>query len=162
MSSDEKIVISFLFNRSGKESLTSSEINLSLSMELNWFTLQEAKQFLINVVKNKLLIKAGEYYKPSFEIADVKVPIGFRPSRIVFMESTLDKRNMSLIDEIVETIAKESDFKEEDIIKNINEIANKRNIFPIVASLIFAKEYDIDLSDFLKKVDEEMFKENEG
>jgi hypothetical protein len=160
MPSDEKIVISFLFNRSGKEKLTSSEIYLSLSMELNWFTLQEAKQFLKNVIKNQLLIKDGGYYKPNFKIADVNVPIGFQPAKIVFIEDNLDKRKVSLIDEIVGTIAKTSDFREEDIIKNINEIANKRNIFPIVASLIFAKEYDIDLSDFFMRAYEEIFKEN--
>lgn len=160
MPSDEKIVISFLFNRSGKEKLTSSEIYLSLSMELNWFTIQEAKQFLKNVIKNQLLIKDGKYYKPNFKITDVKIPIGFQPGKIVFIEDNLDKRKVSLIDEIVGTIAKASDFKEDDIIKNINEIANKRNIFPIVASLIFAKEYDIDLSDFFMRVDEELLKEN--
>ena len=46
MDSEKEIIISFLFKRSGKESLKFSDLYLALSMELNWFTPDDAKSFI--------------------------------------------------------------------------------------------------------------------
>ena len=55
MDSEWKIIIAFLFKRSGKEKLSLSEFYLSLSMDLKWFSPQQAKAFVNHAVEQKLL-----------------------------------------------------------------------------------------------------------
>ena len=46
MPSELEIVITFVYNRSGKSELSFSDLYLTLSMELNWFTPDDAKEFI--------------------------------------------------------------------------------------------------------------------
>jgi len=57
MDIEEKIIIAFLFKRSGKNKLKESEIYLPLSLELDWFSANEARQFVNLAVELKLLTK---------------------------------------------------------------------------------------------------------
>ena len=61
MASEVKIIIAFLFHRSGKTELTSSEIYLTLSMDLNWFSLSKAKDF-VNFALNEKFYKIIAWY----------------------------------------------------------------------------------------------------
>ena len=54
MESDAEIIIAFIFKRSGKQKLKLSEFYLPLSMQLNWFSPQEAKDFVKIAIKQKV------------------------------------------------------------------------------------------------------------
>ena len=43
MNNDYKIIIAFVYTRAGKKEMSFSEFYLSLSMDLKWFTLNNAK-----------------------------------------------------------------------------------------------------------------------
>ena len=51
MNSEAKIMIAFLFNRSGKNELKDSEIYLPLSMELGWLSAKESQEFIKYAIK---------------------------------------------------------------------------------------------------------------
>ena len=84
MDSEVKIIIAFLFKRSGKEELSLSELYLPLSMGFQWFTPKQAKDFVNHAVQQKLLSKKGDVLKPNFEYKKIVVPLGFRPSKESF------------------------------------------------------------------------------
>jgi len=67
MTSDAEIIITFLYKRSGKDELSFSDLYLNLSMELNWFTPDDAKAFVNTAIKQELLIKKGDLIKPNFD-----------------------------------------------------------------------------------------------
>ena len=46
MNSEAQKVIAFVFRRSGKKQIPYSDFYLTLSMELNWFTPDDARKFL--------------------------------------------------------------------------------------------------------------------
>ena len=160
MPSDQEIIITILFNRSGKKKLTSSEIYLTIEIELNWCTLKEAKKFFSQIIKNKLLEKDGDYYKPTFKYRDIEIPVGFKPSNVFFNNNSSNNQIIPLISEMIDIIGKESKSKKEHVIKDINKISNKINITNEVAAFLVAKEYNIDLSVFIKRVKKKIFMEN--
>ena len=84
MVSEEEIIITFLFKRSGKSKLSFSDLYLILSMDLNWFTPEDAKAFVNLALKQKLLTKKGDLIKPNFDYDKIIVPVGFTPSKQVF------------------------------------------------------------------------------
>ena len=96
MSSDADIIIAFLFKRSGKEELSFSDLYLNLSMELNWFTPDDAKNFVNTSIKQKLLLKKGDLIKPNFDFNKIVVPVGFKPSKSVFVEKEFEIVSYSL------------------------------------------------------------------
>jgi hypothetical protein len=86
MDSEVKIIISFIFKRSGKQKLSFSELYLDLSINLNWFTPEDAKKFVNEAMEKGFLIKEKDLIGPAFDIKKIQVPIGFYPSKTVFIE----------------------------------------------------------------------------
>ena len=65
MESESKIVLAFLFKRSGKNMLKESDIYLPLSLELGWFSSTQAQEFVKHALNEKLLIKKENHlYRP--------------------------------------------------------------------------------------------------
>ena len=56
MNKEHKIIISFVFNRSGKREMSFSEFYLTLSLDLKWFTPDNAKSFTLNSIEYKCFI----------------------------------------------------------------------------------------------------------
>ncbi|PNX48742.1 MAG: hypothetical protein BV459_01725, partial [Thermoplasmata archaeon M11B2D] len=76
MNSEAEIVIAFLFNRSGKTTLTEAELYLSLSMELGWLSTKEAQEFVKYALTQGLLVRKNEEMAPSFPIEKTTIPLG--------------------------------------------------------------------------------------
>ena len=79
MVSQAEKIITFVFNRSGKTELSFSEMYLTLSMELNWFTPDDAKKFVEKAIREGLFCKKNNQLSPSFDVSKVNVPVGYNP-----------------------------------------------------------------------------------
>jgi hypothetical protein len=77
MDSEAKIILAFLFNRSGKTLLSEAELYLPLSMELGWLSSKESQQFVKYVLKKELLVRKEGMLSPNFSLDDIKIPVGF-------------------------------------------------------------------------------------
>lgn len=156
MESDAEITIAFIFKRSGKQKLKPLEFYLPLSMQLNWFSPQEAKDFVKIAIKQKLLKEKEGSIEPTFDVNQVKIPVGFRPTKQFFeiKEKPDEKVEHSLLEEIVEAISRKTDLDKKTIIEKIKQIEQEKNITFEVAALLFGKEYDIVLEKFYEKIKE--------
>jgi hypothetical protein len=154
MSSDANIIIAFLFKRSGKEELSFSDLYLNLSMELNWFTPEDAKGFVNMAIKQKLLIKKGDLIKPNFNYNKIVVPVGFIPSKTVFKEKEIEIiKEDDLLEKIVQKIVEKTKLDEKHIIEKINDIANELNLAKEVATILFGKEHNMLFEDFYEQIE---------
>jgi len=149
MESDAEIIIAFIFKRSGKQKLKLSEFYLPLSMQLNWFSPQESKDFVKIAIKQKLLKEEEEIIEPTFDVNQVKIPVGFRPTKQVFEIKKKVVEEKDLRTKIIEEIRKKTNLDEKSI-----QIEQEKNITFEVASLLFGKEYDIVLEKFYEKIKE--------
>ena len=160
MGSDANIIIAFLYKRSGKEELSFSELYLILSMELNWFTPDDAKTFVNMAIKQKLLIKKGELIKPNFDFRKIVVPVGFVPSKTIFEEKEVEIiKKENLLEQIVKRIVEKSKLDENQVIEKINDIAKERNLTKEVAALLFGKEYDMQFEDLYDEIEKKIFED---
>lgn len=153
MDSEVKIIISFLFNRSGKKQMSFSEIYLSLSMDLNWFTPDDAKKILNYAIKNKFLNKKGNLIEPNIDLNKIIIPIGFSPSKkIQFNEE--DKyliNHEDLLKEIINRIAEKTNLTYEDINKKIEISSKEKNLYNEVAALLLLKNMKSFSRNYMKK-----------
>jgi len=158
MDSEAKIIIAFLFKRSGKNELKASELYLPLSMDLQWFSPNESKAFVNRALKQKLLTKKGERISPNFGYENIVIPTGFRPSKQSMekkKETIKEKQDVMRI--IIGRILEKTDLDEQGIIEKINTVGQQRHITKKVAAVLVGKEFDIYLDDFLKEIEKSIF-----
>jgi hypothetical protein len=161
MPSENEIIIAFLFKRSGKQKLSFSDLYLTLSMDLKWFSPEDAKAFINLSLKQKLLEKNGELINPNFDYDKIVVPVGFNPSKKVFDKKEIEKSyegEEDILNKIVKLIVEKTELNEQTIIEKIEEIGKEKNIDLEVAALLIGKEYDIPFQDIFEKIEENIFK----
>jgi len=160
MTSEVETIIAFLFKRSGKEELTPSDLYLPLSMDLQWFTPNQAKTFVNMALQQKLLIKKEGKLKPSFDYEKIVVPIGFRPSKKPIEEKEVKEEKLDAIKTIINRIVEKTGLDEKSITEKIKDFEKEKNIRLEVAALLVSKEYDVDADDCFDEIEEKLFREN--
>ena len=162
MNSEIKIIISFLFKRSGKEELTVSELYLPLSMDLKWFSPKNAKGFINSALLKKFLIEKEDRIKPNFDYKKIAIPVDFYPSKQTFEEekNKVNEERQDVVKLLTEKIIEKTEQDEQSVFEEIKEVANKRNISLEVAALLVSKKYDIVVSAFFDQVEDKIFMEN--
>lgn len=158
MVSEAETIIAFVFKKNGKKELPSSLFYLTLSMDLNWFTPNDAKKFMQHAIKQKLLIKEDDLLTPTFNIGEIEIPLGFVPSKKTIPEEELkEKTEEDVLTKIIKKITKETNISSEELLKKVSTIEKEKNINPEVAALLIGKEKHIELSEFLDEVKEKIF-----
>lgn len=162
MESEAKIIIAFLFNRSGKTALKDTELYLPLSMELGWFSTKEAQGFVKYSLKKELLIKKEGLLHPNFPVEKTSIPVGFTPTKKLFSEKTREEKKENIFEDIVAQISTQTNRNHQDILKEITSEEEEKNILPEVAVLYLARKYNVDIIDWYDAVEEKLFKGNTG
>lgn len=159
MEFEAKIILAFLFNRSGKTELTEGELYLPLAMELGWFSTKESQQFVKYALKKKLLVKKDGVVSPNFPLDQIKIPVGFTPTKKNFQEKT-EEQKKDIIEEIVTQIFIQTNRDKSEIYEEIKKDGKEKNLLGIVAALYVARRYNIDVSKWYSLVETYLFKEN--
>jgi hypothetical protein len=160
MTSELETIIAFLFKRSGKEELTPSDLYLPLSMDLQWFTPNQAKTFVNMALQQKLLIKNEGKLKPSFDYEKIVVPVGFRPSKKPIEEKEVKQEKLDAIKTIMARIVEKTGQDEQSVVEKIKDLEKGKNVSLEVATLLVSKEYDVDVDDCFDEIEESLFIEN--
>jgi len=155
MTSQAEIIIAFIFKRSGKTELSFSDIYLTLSMELNWFTPDDAKAFVQKTIDKKILTKKNSQLRPSFEISKIDIPIGYYPTGKLFEEKKQIKKEIedSILEQIILRIEKVTNKDRKKIEGFIKKIAAEKNLKNELAALLYGKEHDVDFNELYEKIE---------
>ncbi len=160
MEYESKKVISFIFKRSGKNLLHKSDFYLSLSIDLKWFSPEQAKDFINYSIKNKLLLEKNNLLKPNFDISKITIPFGYTPNKILFGNN--NKTNVKKITDITEIIFNKNNYNsnfKNKIIKNIEHISFENNIYSNVASILVLMDLNIEFRDYIEVAEKQIFNE---
>jgi hypothetical protein len=158
MDSEAKIIIAFLFNRSGKTELKDSELYLPLSMELGWLSTKESQEFIDYAIKQELLIKKDGLLQPNFPLEKIAIPLGFTPSKKLFSEKRDEYKEENIIDEIVIQISTLTNHSQREILEEIKQEQKEKNLFLEVAALYVARKYSVDIADWYESVEKILIK----
>jgi len=162
MNGDAEKIISFLLKRSGKKALPESEFYLTLSMDLQWCPPKQAKLFVANALRAGLLTKNDDQLSPTFDVKDVSIPTGFKPSEEMFQKKIVKPSTSTgdVVQQISDIIAEKMGESVDEIKEAIEKSASDKMIANDVAALLFAKKYDISIDSFLPLVKKHLFTEN--
>jgi hypothetical protein len=160
MDTEAKIIIAFLFNRSGKPALTESEVYLPLSMELGWFSMSEAQEFVAFAVTQGFLEKKDGMLQPSFPIETITIPVGFTPRKKTFPKKKKQAKEEPVLDAIVSSICEKTGRDSREVHEEIARVASEKKIIPEVAALCVARAQQLSLDEWYDAVEKALVKGN--
>jgi hypothetical protein len=153
MDSEAKIVIAFLFNRSGKTGLKDAELYLPLSMELGWLSTKEAQEFVKYAIEQALLVKKDGLLHPNFSVENIAIPLGFTPSKKLFSKKTIEQKEDDIIEGLVTHISTQTNHSQKEIHDEIKQEEKEKNLLPEVAALYVARKHGLDVTDWYDPVE---------
>ena len=160
MTDDEKIIISFIFKKNGKEQMKKSEFYLSLSMDLKWFKPEDAKKFTeIQIKKDFLKLKDDEII-PGFDINKIEIPFGYNPPKDIIektMKQDLSKNNLNSYEKIIKNIKQKTNKEDDEIKKEIESIIKEKNLTSEIAALLVLKKYETEKLEIPNDIEEKIF-----
>ncbi len=157
MSSDLEIIIAFVFRRSGRPALRESEIYLPLSMELNWFSLEDAQRIVDAAISAHLLEKREGFLEPVFDIDEVEIPVGFSPSGSVDdLMGASDEKSTQLNDRLLAHLAKVTGKNTSQLVEQIEQVCSEKNVLFLVGAVIVSKKYNVDVSEFFEEIEKDL------
>ena len=158
---DEYVVCTAAFFRNkGKNVITENEFLMVISMDLHWMPYGKAKVLLGELLSRKILIKNGEFLKPSFEISDIDVPVAYRPSDDL-VSSLVQKKEERPAPKAVQSddllpsminAAVQNGVEKRDFISESNAVSKKLDIDMLAAALIILRDKGVDISPFTDRV----------
>jgi hypothetical protein len=132
------------FKRKGKEALKESEFVLALSIDLNWFAPEQAKNVLNLAEKSGLLKREGELVQPAFDISKIEIPSGFKPEPGIFEKKTI-------FDRVIERIILSTGMEKRKAIAMINKKQEEfaKMVLIEVSAILVAIEQGVMVDDLI-------------
>ncbi len=137
-----KQVVTYVFRRKGGV-IPISEFVFALSLDLKWFSPDQAESVLKSAEKNELVKITEDLVEPLFDPGSVEVPIDFRPD-----QSILKEKPPTIFDQVVERLSAVGGKPE--IIRMIREEQDiLRIVEPDAVALLIARKFSIDVADLI-------------
>jgi len=139
-----------IFKRKGKGVLTEKEFVFSASIDFRWFTPKEAHRLLDMGIEANLLERSNGFIKPSFDYKAVDVPLDLRPDKDMLTEpETIEVK--PLFPTILDLISSSSGLQRREAVARINKIQERLDVDIEVASLVLARDLDIDIEELIPR-----------
>jgi hypothetical protein len=151
-----KKAIAVLFLRKGKDTLTEKEFVFSASIDMRWFSPKAAQRLLDLSLRLNLISKSNGDLRPNFDLDGISVPMDFKPGEDI-LEAGVEDVFASILERL-----KQSAINQEELIKGIDDYADKFGIEREVAAIMLGKELGIDLEAFHSHVEDEIAKRARG
>ncbi len=136
--------VSVPFKRKGKDALKESEFILALSIDLNWFSPEQAKNVVREAERAGLIKREGDIIRPAFDLSSVDPPQEFKPG--VFEER-------SIFDRVIERITIETGMEKRRVIALINKKHDE--LFKLVeievSAILVALEHSVALDNLIEE-----------
>jgi hypothetical protein len=124
--------VSMPFKIKGKEVLKDMEFVMALSMDLKWFTPEQAKSVMAEAHMSGLLKREGDLIRPSFDISKIEIPSGFKPGSVAIEKKTI-------FEKIIERIITSTGIEKRKVVSMINkkqEELSKQTVIEVSAILV--------------------------
>jgi hypothetical protein len=160
LGSEIEKIISFIFLRSGKKKLNKTEFYLNLSMDLKWFSPNEAKNLIDLAIKKKSLKVTDNILEPNFEINNIEIPFGYLPNKKKLSDgNSIPEKQYLDITDMIFIKNNYNKIKQEEISKKILSICKEKNLYQNVGSLLIFHNLNVNISEYIKLEEDQIFNE---
>jgi hypothetical protein len=138
-----KITIAAPFKHTRKTGMRKNELVYYYALDRKWMSTEQANMLLNRAEEDGLLAQQNGVLSPRFDINEIIIPIGFKPTSSVF------ERN-DPIQEMIGRIAKARGMEETAVVSEMNRVIKEQfdgNLLPAAALVLLAKKYEVPFKD---------------
>jgi hypothetical protein len=138
-----KITIAAPFKHTRKTGMRKNELVYYYALDRKWMSTEQANMLLNRAEEDGLLAQQNGVLSPRFDINEIIIPIGFKPTSSVF------ERN-DPIQEMIGRIAKARGMEETAVVSEMNRVIKEQfdgNLLPAAALVLLAKKYEVPFRD---------------
>ncbi|MDD3091033.1 MAG: DUF2240 family protein [Methanoregulaceae archaeon] len=139
------IALAAPFRHARKERLKKNEIIYYLAFDRHWMNIEQANSLISRAAEEGLIEYEGDMIKPAFDVSQVEIPIGFKPSSAIFERS-------DPYQDLLGRIVSECGHSAQVVVSEMNSLIQKEfdgNLRPEAAIVIVAKKYGVGFEDML-------------
>ncbi len=120
-----------------------NELVYYYALDRKWMSTDQANMLLNRAEEEGLLAQQNGVLSPRFDVNEIIIPIGFKPTSSVF------ERN-DPIQELIGRIAKARGMQETAVVSEMNRVIKEQfdgNLLPAAALVLLAKKYEVPFRD---------------
>jgi len=136
-----------------RDRLRRPEFIYFLAIDRRWMSRDQAGALITIALRAGLLHEEGGVLVPSFNPAEVDIPLGFRPSEDIFQQGE------NYCETLMIRIADARGIPQQEVAAEINSIINDRfdgRLLPEAGAVILARKYGVPFEDFIEKLRESL------
>lgn len=141
------------FRHMHRDRLRRPEFIYFLAIDRRWMSRDQAGALITIALRAGLLHEEGGVLVPSFNPAEVDIPLGFRPSEDIFQQGE------NYCETLMIRIADARGISQQEVAAEINSIINDRfdgRLLPEAGAVILARKYGVPFEDFIEKLRESL------
>jgi hypothetical protein len=145
-----RIALAAPFKHTRKNGMRKNELVYYYALDRKWMSTEQANLLLRRAEEEGLIRQENGVFSPRFDLSEVTIPIGFKPTSAIF------ERN-DPAQELILRIARSQNLQETDVVAEMNRIIKDGfdgNLLPAAALILLAKKHHIlfeDLMDALRQ-----------
>ncbi len=148
------MALKFIYQRSGRDTMSREEIVLSISADQKWLSPEEARHFLDNCISKGLIRQSSDGLLPTEEVMESPLPkLAFNPDRERMKEWA---RKRDLLQSTIDMIVSQTKMKKKEVIAEANRIKGHLNVDIKVALLIVAMKRSLDVSGLVDEIERDL------
>jgi len=120
-----------------------NELVYYYALDRKWMSTEQANMLLSRAEEDGLLGQQNGVFSPRFDINDIIIPVGFKPTSSIF-----DRNDPS--QELIARIAEAQRIQETAVVSEMNRIIKEQfdgNLLPAAALVVLAKKYNVPFKD---------------
>jgi len=138
-----RITVAAPFKHSRKTGMRKNELVYYYALDRKWMSTEQANLLIRRAEEEGLLGLQNGMYSPRFDIAEITIPVGFKPTSSVFDQNDPAQ-------ELIGRIAQTKGLLETEVVSEMNRIIKDQfdsNILPAAALVLLAKKYQVPFLD---------------
>ncbi|MCH7660259.1 MAG: DUF2240 family protein [Euryarchaeota archaeon] len=139
-----RIAVAAPFKGAGTRRMEESRFVVSLSLDRNWFSPDQAKRLIDLAASEGLLERSETGLRATFPVESVEIPADFSPGEEILTERSPFERVLELL--------VENGVEKRTAVARINELQRELGITIEVAAVVFARRKGIDVSEEIPAV----------
>jgi hypothetical protein len=138
-----KITVAAPFKHTRKTGMRKNELVYYYALDRKWMSTEQANLLLQRAEEDGLLGQVNGVFSPRFDITEITIPVGFKPTSSIFERNDPSQ-------ELIGRIAQAQGMQETEVVSEMNRIIKERfdgNLLPPAALVLLAKKYNVPFKD---------------
>lgn len=143
-----KIAIAAPFKHTKKDALQKAEFIFYIAIEKKWMNRDQVERLLERAKEERLIESSGGAIRPLFDVGQVTIPLGFKPSSTI-----LDEDDPAQL--LLQRIAAAAHRTHQDVAGEMNQLIREGfdgHLRAEAAAVLLAKKYRVPFDDLLDRL----------